>query len=318
MLKVLLQIRQEFLGIGTVDDPMIVRQCKIRHLPNSNVVVAVCRGQNLCSLFDRADAEDRDLRLIYDRRSIKTTENTGIRDGKCSALHLVRFEAFCPGTVRKVVCCDGELRQRKSIGVSDHRNDQAPIESDGHAEIYIAFVNDFITVDLRIDDAMLADSRRYRLENKRHERELCAKFCLKLNLICVAEFRDICHVDFVNTRYMSRGLFRERHMLGDLLTHHRHFLDAVLGRLDSLWRRECDRPRGRLNADCFNKQILRSKGGSRLDERKNVLLGHAAADTGPGNSRNVDTMFACDISDERTALSTPKVVDGRITIRTAI
>ena len=39
---------------GTVNYAMVVRQRKIRHLPDSDVVVSVRRGHHLCSFFDRS------------------------------------------------------------------------------------------------------------------------------------------------------------------------------------------------------------------------------------------------------------------------
>ena len=146
-----------------------------------------------------------------------------------------------------------ELRQRQRVGISDHRNDQSPIESDRHSEIDIALVNDLVAVDLRIDDAMLADRGRHRLEDERHERQLRAVLRLELVLIGRAELRDIRHVDLVNARHMGRRLLRERHVLGDLLSHHRHFLDAVLRRRD-----RC----GGVNVECRLLRADRSSAGS--------------------------------------------------------
>lgn len=76
--EILLQKGKESLGIGTINYAVIVRQSEVSHLPDGDIIVAVGRGQDLCTLFDRSDAEYRDLRLIDDRGSIQPAEDAGV------------------------------------------------------------------------------------------------------------------------------------------------------------------------------------------------------------------------------------------------
>src|SRR4051812_21069004 len=84
-----LHVRQELFGVRSINDPMIVSQCKIGHLPDRDVVVAVRRGKHLWPFFDRPDTKDRHLGLTYDRGAKKSTKYTWIRDRKCSALDFI-------------------------------------------------------------------------------------------------------------------------------------------------------------------------------------------------------------------------------------
>ena len=66
--KIGLKIGQKLLGVRTIHDAVIVCQSKICHLTDRYVIVTVRRGQNLCTLFDRAHTKNGDLGLIDDRR----------------------------------------------------------------------------------------------------------------------------------------------------------------------------------------------------------------------------------------------------------
>ena len=58
--------------------------------------------------------------------------------------------------------------------------------------------------------------RRRGLENERHVSQFRAELRLKIGLVFLPEFGDICHVDLVNTGHVGRCLFRERHVFRNL------------------------------------------------------------------------------------------------------
>ena len=75
----------------------------------------------------------------------KSAENARICDRECSARDFVRVKFFCARTVGEIVGRDAPVpASDKRVGIFDDRNDQAPIESDGHPEIDIALVNDLV------------------------------------------------------------------------------------------------------------------------------------------------------------------------------
>src|SRR5215831_6802346 len=78
-------LRHELVRHGTVDDAVIETERQDRRQPRHNRVV-----HDDGTPFDGADPEDGDLRLVDDWRARERTERTWIRDGKCSARHVVR------------------------------------------------------------------------------------------------------------------------------------------------------------------------------------------------------------------------------------
>ena len=64
VLEVLLDVGHELIGHGPVDQPVIEAERQVRHRPDRDPVVDDDRP-----LLDRADAEDRDLRLVDDRHA---------------------------------------------------------------------------------------------------------------------------------------------------------------------------------------------------------------------------------------------------------
>src|SRR4030095_15258605 len=189
-LKILLHKGKESLGVRSVDDTMIIRESEVSHLPDGDVVVAFGGCEDLRTLFDRPDAEDRDLRLIDDRCSEQSAEHAGARYCECSAGDFVRVELLQSRAIREIIRCEGEARGRKSGRLFDDRQHQAPVESHRHSEIYIALVNDVLAIDLRVHDRELPDRIRDRLEDKRHVRQLRTVARLELSLVLLAQLSD--------------------------------------------------------------------------------------------------------------------------------
>src|ERR1700682_1928215 len=111
---------QELIGDGAVDDTMIERDRKISTSADRDCVLSIGAGQHLWPLLDRSDAEDRDLRLIDDRRSHQRPEHPWIRDGERSFLHFLGRELLGAGTGGKIIERSRDSREREIVGVLDH------------------------------------------------------------------------------------------------------------------------------------------------------------------------------------------------------
>src|SRR5215218_3933548 len=75
----LFHIGEELFSVRAVDDAMVVSQREVSHLADRDVIVTFGRCENLWTFFDRADAKDRDLRLVDDGCSEQPAKDTGVR-----------------------------------------------------------------------------------------------------------------------------------------------------------------------------------------------------------------------------------------------
>ena len=73
---------------------MVVSQCQVTHRSNAECIAALWGLYNDGSFLDRADAQDRYLRLVDDRRAEETAIDPGIGDGEGAAGDLVGLEFF--------------------------------------------------------------------------------------------------------------------------------------------------------------------------------------------------------------------------------
>src|SRR5262245_13316430 len=128
---------------------MVIPQREVRHRPNPDRIVDHDRA-----LFDRTDAENRDLRLVDDWHPKLCPELAGVRDRERAAMYFVRIQTLRP-------CTLGDIRNRATeteyvflVRVLDHRHDQAVVESNGDSKIDVLLVNDVIAVDRRVHDRM--------------------------------------------------------------------------------------------------------------------------------------------------------------------
>ena len=80
------------------------------------------------AFLDAAHTEDRELRLIDDRHADQSTEDTRVCDRECAALHFIWFETLGSRSLAQVVHCSRDSEKRLFIGVSNHGNDQTPVQ----------------------------------------------------------------------------------------------------------------------------------------------------------------------------------------------
>ena len=142
VLQGLLDVGQELVGDRSVDDAMVVAERQVTHRPDRDRIVDDHR-----TLFDIADAEDRDLRLVDDRHSEQGTEHARVGNRECAAGHLFGFQLFRAGARRKIGDGAAEAEEIPFAGVLDHRHDQPPVESHGHTEIDVLVIDDIFAVN---------------------------------------------------------------------------------------------------------------------------------------------------------------------------
>src|SRR5437763_14507993 len=82
---------------------MIEAECEISHAANGDIVFTVSRGKNFRALFDLANAENRNLRLIDDRRAEQSSEYARVGDGESAARNFIRFQLLSSRALGEIV-----------------------------------------------------------------------------------------------------------------------------------------------------------------------------------------------------------------------
>src|SRR5262249_3271211 len=98
LLQPLLHECEKTAGFGAVDQPMVVAETEVTHRPDCNGIVHDHRA-----LFNRADAEDRDLRLVDQRQAVQRAEHTWVRDRESPTLHFFGTELLRARARREIV-----------------------------------------------------------------------------------------------------------------------------------------------------------------------------------------------------------------------
>ena len=188
-----------------------------------------------------------------------------------------------------------EAEQALLVGLLHHRDDEPPVERDGDADVDVLLVDDVVAVERRVEDGKRPERADDRLGDEREERQLGA-VALVLGLLLLAQLRHAREVHLEHRVHVSRRPPAEHHVLGDLLAHHAHRHD-----LDRLARPE--------RRHVLRRRLDGRRGGLMLDEAEDVLLGHPAADAGPGNRRDVDVVLPGDAAHQRRRTRLPHVLE---------
>ena len=134
---------------------MVVAERQVRHRPDRDRVVDDDRP-----LLDRADAENRDLRLVDDRHPELRAELPGVGDGERAAVHFFGLELLRARAIGDVGDRAAQAEQVLLVGVLDDRHDQAALERDRDAEVDVLLVDDVVAVERRVDDRDAGAARR--------------------------------------------------------------------------------------------------------------------------------------------------------------
>src|SRR5207247_9566103 len=101
----------------------------------------ISRAENFGALFDLAHAQNRDLRLVDDRRAEQSSEDARVSNGESTAGNFIRFQLLGSRAIGEIVRRPRQAGDGTIVGPLDYRHNQAPIERDGHAEIDVAFID---------------------------------------------------------------------------------------------------------------------------------------------------------------------------------
>jgi hypothetical protein len=145
--------REELVGYGSVDDPVIEAQGQQSYLPDGDCVVDHNRP-----FLNHPNPKYRDLRLIDYRRSDQPAKYAGIGDREGPPLHIIGLELLSPGTFAKIINGPRQAKQRFLVGIAYNRNYESPVECDGHADVDLLFVDDLIAPNRGVDGPFLIPS----------------------------------------------------------------------------------------------------------------------------------------------------------------
>ena len=147
---------------------------------------------------------------------------------KVPSADFVGLEFFGAGALCEIVHGAGDAQEIFLLGVLDHRNDQAPVERDGDADVALLVQDDVGAVHRGIHGGKGAQGFHGGAHEERHEGELGAAGFFELRFHFGAQGGDGGHVRFVHGIDVRGDVLREHHVLGDALAHDGHGLDFVM------------------------------------------------------------------------------------------
>src|SRR5580700_2331098 len=300
------------MGYGAVYYAVIVGERQVDHAANGYRVV-----NYYGALFDCAEAENRDVWLIDYWEAEQAAEDAGVGDGEGAFGDFVGLELFCAGALCEIVHGAGDAQEIFLLGVLDNRDDQAPVERDGDADVALLVQDDVGAVNRGVHGGKGAQGFHGSADEEGHEGELGAAGFFKLRFHFGPQRSNGRHIRFVHGIDVRGDVLREDHVLGDALAHDGHRLDFVVAEIHFFARdgvfedsRGACAACGRRNS-CWPSRWCgrcgrRSCAGRRwrataLHGAENVALADAAAGAGAGNLGDINIIFARDFADERRA-----------------
>ena len=250
--------------------------------------------------------------MIDDGRGEKAAEAAEIGDGESSAGDLVGLELARAGAGGEID--DGALQAGDVlfVGLADDGHDQAAVERHGDADIDLVVKDDIGSLDRGVDDGERAQGLGGGAGDEGQEGQAEAIAFAELLLGPGAQARDLGHIDAVDGGDVGRSAFGEQHVLGDLLAHDAHGLEANPGRLGARERRQrFGRRSGRAHKDgggCWRGSHRssrrsglgrRSRGSGGGEVSVDVGLGDTAARAGTFHELEIDVVLAGDLADQR-------------------
>ena len=163
-----LEVGHELARVGAVDDAVIEAKSEALDRADADEVVAVFVGDDFGFLVEAADAEDGALRLVDDRRAELLAEDARVGEGEGASGDLVRSEFLAAGAVGYIDDGAGDAEEVLLFGLLDDRDDQAPVERDGNADVDVLVVADGVAFDRTVDDGVLAQGDDGCARDKRH------------------------------------------------------------------------------------------------------------------------------------------------------
>ena len=162
VLEIGLEVGHELAGVGAIDDAVIEAQREALDRADGDGVLAVLVGEDFGFLVQSADAEDRRLRLVDDRRAELLAEDAGVGQREGAAGDLVGSELLAAGALGDIDDGARDAEEVLLLGLLDDRDDEAPVQRDGDADVDALVVEDGVALDRGVDDRVLLAARRWR------------------------------------------------------------------------------------------------------------------------------------------------------------
>src|SRR5271163_452407 len=122
VLERVLHFPHELVSHRSVDDAVIVGKREIHHGADRDRIINHNRA-----LLDRAQPENRDVRLVDYRKAEEAAEGAGVRNRKRALGYFLGLQFLRARAFRQVVERTGDAEEVLLFGVLDHRDDQSPI-----------------------------------------------------------------------------------------------------------------------------------------------------------------------------------------------
>jgi hypothetical protein len=188
---------QETVRRGTIDGTMIVGKRHVHHGPNHDRVLPLERSHD-GPFGDLAHAKNSDLRLIDDRETVEIPVATRVGDRKGPPPQIIRGELLVSGPTRKIMNGQRGPRQRKSVGISNHGNDETLLGLGRHTDVHILFLDDAVLDDGRIQSRVFTKGSNRGVNHEGKKGESDAVCLLERLLVLAAQSNDAAQVEFGN------------------------------------------------------------------------------------------------------------------------
>ncbi len=171
---------------------MIVGQREIIHRTNDDFPVLDNQP-----LLGRVNPQNGRLRRIDDRRRQHRSEYAAIGNRERSAGQFLHRELAVLRAFTKIGDLLFYIGKPHLVRVAYDRNDQSARTTYRHADIEVTMVDNVVAVNRGIDHRIFLQRSNHRFDEKRHESQFYAVFLFEFFAVCLAQFDDRLHVDFV-------------------------------------------------------------------------------------------------------------------------
>ncbi len=119
-----------------------------------------------CAFCNRADAKNRHLRLIDDRRAEQRAGCAGIGDRERAARDVFRLELLAARARSEVSHRLRDASEILRIGMLDDRDDQSGLERHSHTDVDVLVIDDAVAFDRGVEHRMRLQRVGRRLDDE--------------------------------------------------------------------------------------------------------------------------------------------------------
>src|SRR5712664_2926253 len=308
-----LHLVQELVGDRAVHHAMVVAERHVAHRADGDRVVDDYRA-----LLDGAETKDTHVGLADDRQAEQAAKDARVGNRERAFLHFLGLQLFRTRALREVVHVALDAENVFLVGVFHHRDEQAPVERHGDADVDLLVQDHIGAVERGVQRREGAQPRDRGLHEERHERQLGLVALFEFVLGLRAQGGHLGHVDFVDRVHVRGHTLRRHHVLGDALPHGAHRLHFVIaevhlfarhGRFERYVRLSAGDPRSGCRwwwrgprRRCRSRSGV-SRSGSSRDHRFDILLADSPARAGTLHTGKVDAVLLGHASYQRRTVN---------------